>query len=159
MPAEPIEYQIVRNLQSALQLITVVGGYHFTVAATAVKLDPNQGIEALIAPTGPRPFIVIEVKPETRRYSPAKRTRLVLPVTIHWVSESTPTIDESRLQTYFRGCADVERAIAIDIGRGGLATDTQIVDCVYDTAIDGAQVWAQINIEISINRIYGQPDA
>lgn len=156
---EPIEYLIVRNLQTALLAISVAGGYHYDVAGLAVKLDPNQDIEALIAPEGPRPFLVLEVLPERWEYFPANQVRLTLPVTIHWVGQSDPTVDESRLQTYLRGCADVERALAIDIGRGGYATDTRIVRRTLDPRPDGAETWAIIETAIAVNRTYGAPDA
>lgn len=156
---EPIEYQIVTNLQDALQSIRVANGYHFDVAATAVKLDPNQGVEDVIAPDGPRPFIVLEVTPESWQYFPAGQVRIAFPVTVHWVSESTPTDDASRLQTYLRGCADVERAIAVDPTRGNRAADTRIVKRTFETAVDGSQVWAMVEIEMAVHRTYGAPDA
>jgi hypothetical protein len=156
---EPNEYQIVLNLQTALLAITVVGGYHYDVAALAVKLDPNQDVEALLAPAGPRPFVVLEVKPERWEYFPASQLRLVLPVTIYWVHDSDPTVDLSRLRTYLRGCADVERAIAVDITRGGRAVDTRIVKRTHDAIGDGAQVWAVVDTEIITHRTFGAPDA
>jgi len=154
---EPIDYQIVLNLQAALQAISVASGYYYNVAGAAVKLDPNQGVDALIAPDGPRPFVVLELLPERWEYFPANEVRIVHPVTIHWVSTSSPTTDESRLQTFLRGCADVEQAIAVDTTRGGLATDTRIARRTFDTALDGAQVWAMVETEILVHRTFGAP--
>lgn len=156
---EPSEYQIIVDVQTALLQIAVARGYHFDMAALTVKLDPDQDVEALIGPGGPRPFIVLEVKPDSWKYSPANRATLVLPLLIHWVSESMPTDDASRLLTYFRGCADVERAIAADISRGGRAIDTRILTRTYNTAVDTSQVWASIDVQIDSRRVYGQPDA
>src|SRR5580765_1912965 len=96
----PTEYQIVTNLRTALQRMAVTGGYHFDIQALAVKLDPNCDVESLIAPDGPRPFVVLEVKADTWSYSPANRATIVLPLTIHWVSDSSPVDDESRLLTF-----------------------------------------------------------
>jgi len=158
MPSDPIEFRIVQNLQTALLAIAVASGYHYDVAAATVKLDPNQGVEALVAPDGPRPFLVIEVQPETWAYYPAGDVKLRMPLTVHWVSESTPTDDTSRMQTFFRGCADVEQAVAVDIGRGGLATDTRVVRRTFDTAVDGAQVWALVELEVLVHRTFGQPN-
>lgn len=158
MPAEPIEYRVLLNLQTALQAITVAGGYHYTVAATAVKLDPNHNVEALIAPDGPRPFIVLELREERWEYSPASQVRIVVPVTIHWVSDSTPTVDESRLQTFLRGCADVEQAMAVETIMGSLAQIPRIGKRTLDFMVDGAQVWAQIEADIVVNRTYGVPN-
>lgn len=159
MPPTPTEYQIVKNLQAALQAIAMDAGYHFDVNRIAVKLDPNHDVETLAAPDGPRPFLVLEVKPDGWQYSPANRIDLSLPFTIHWLSDYVPEDDNSRLSTFFRGCADVERAIAVDITRGGLARDTRIVTRRYDTTIDGTQVWAEIDVNVLTRRIYGQPDA
>lgn len=155
---EPIEYRILANLQAALQQITVGGGYHYDVLGTAVKLDPNQDVEALIEPGGPRPFVVIELAPERWEYFPADQLRLALPMTIHWVHESSPEADESRTLTYLRGCADVEQALAIDPGRGGLATDTRITKRTFEGAVDGSQVWGMVDITITLHRTYGQPN-
>lgn len=156
---DPVEYQVIRNLQAALQAISVAGGYHFDVAATAVKLDPNQNIEALVAPAGPRPFVLLDVTPPERwTYQPASQLRLALPLTIHWVSDSVPTSDESKMQTFFKGCADVEQAIAVDVTRGGLAVDTRIIRRALDPNIDGSQVWALIETEVQLHRTYGKPN-
>lgn len=156
---QPNELQIVTNLQQALQGMAIASGYHFDVQAAAVKLDPNCDVESLIAPEGPRPFLVLEVKPDAWEYFPAKRVKVTLPVTIHWVSDSIPTDDASRLTTFMCGLADVERAIAADVGRGGFAVDTKITKRSYSTALDGAQVWAIVDVEITTHRVYGQPDA
>jgi hypothetical protein len=157
--SDPIEYAVVRNLQAALQAIAVSAGFHYNVADIAVKLDPNHKVEDFITPDGPRPFIILELKPEDWSYQPAGRVVLVVPVTIHWVCESTPEEDESRLRTYLCGCADVERAIAKDISRGGLVVDTRIVKRTCDESTEGTQVWAMIDVEIRLHRIYGAPDA
>lgn len=159
MTVEPTEYRIILDVQTALRAIAVANGYHFDLAALAVKLDPDQAVESLLVPDGPRPFILIEVHPDSWSYSPANRVTQVLSLTIHWVSESDGAQDESRLITFFRGCADVERAIAKDVGRSFLATDTRITKRTYNTAGGGTQVWAAIDVEITTRRVYGQPDA
>ena len=158
---EPVEYLILRDLQAALARIAQRDGYHFDVRELAVKLDPNQDVESLIAPDGPRPFVLIEAfterTPERWNYRAAYEVELTIPVTIHWVSESVPTKDEGRLQVFLRGCADVERAITQDTSRGGRAIDTRIVKRTFDTAVDGSQVWAPIDVDIRFLRSYGQP--
>lgn len=159
---EPIEFQAIRNLRTTLQGITAAAGYHYGVAALAVKLDPNHDVEVLIAPDGPRPFILLEVLTEQqaarRDYEAAQQLRVVLPVTIHWVGEADQDDDESRLRTFLRGCADVEQAIATDVERGGTATDTRIVRQVLDQSTDGRQVWAVLDCEIWLHRQYGRPN-
>lgn len=155
----PTEYQILAHLKAALQQMAIARGYHFDIVGDAVKLDPNCDVELLIAPGGLRPFVVIEVKPDVWSYSPAGRANVVLPVTIHWVSDSVPTDDVSRMLTFFQGCADVERAIAVDVSRGANAQDTRITRRSYGTALDGAQVWAMVDVELPTRRLFGQPDS
>ncbi len=157
--SEPAEYEIVLNLQAALLAISVAGGFHYDVKASAVKLDPNNAVNALVAPDGPRPFVLIEVKGDSWTFSPASRMALVLPVTIHWVSDTIPGDDADKLRTYFRGCADVERAIASDKGRGGFAYETRITKRTPEQFDGRSQVWAAIDVDIKTHRVYGQPDA
>ena len=155
---EPIEYRAILNLQAALQAIAIAGGYHYDVVDAAVKLDPNVAVEALLHPAGARPIVLIEVNPEKWQYAPAAQLKLAMPVTVHWVSDATPTDDASRMKTFFRGCADVEQAVAVEIGRGGLASDTRIVKRTFDTAVEGSQVSARIDLEIWLHRTYGAPN-
>lgn len=157
---EPIEFRILQNLQTALLAISVAGGYHYSVAAGAVKLDPNHDVETLTPPSGPRPFIIVQLQPEAWEYRERpSQVHLVVPAIIHWFHDSDPTDDNSRLQTFLRGCADVEQAIAIDLTRGGGAVDTRIVGRAIDPAIDGSQVWAMVAVEIALRRTYGVPNA
>ncbi len=156
---EPIEYLILTNLRDALAGIRSDNGFHYDVRGTAVKLDPNQGVEELVANDGARPFILLEVLPERREYMPSLRMKVTRPVTIHWVSESVPDRDADRMQVFFRGIADVERAIVADIQRGGWALDTRIRTCTFDHALDGSQVWAAVEVDIiEQSRVYGSPD-
>jgi hypothetical protein len=161
--SEPISFRIVKDLQTALRAISVANGYFYDVASIAVKNDPNSAANALKAPGAPRPLLLIQVDPERREYQPAGELRMVLPLVINWVQESDATDDDSRMRTFFRGCADVEKAIAPDDGgpgrsRGGLAIDTTIVRCINNDDIDGSQVWAQIEVEIPLFRQYGRPN-
>lgn len=158
MPTDPREYRIVRNLQSALAAITVAGGYFYDVAATAVKLDPDHEVQDLVSPDGPRPFLVLDVAPEKWQYAQANQVKLVLPVTVHWIAESDPTIDEDRVRMFYRACADIEQAAAADLGRGGLAADTRVVRRQLVETVEGPRVWAQVQVEIHLHRTFGQPN-
>lgn len=157
--ADPIDYLIVRDLQTALRGIAVSSGYHSTVAAVAVKLDPDQDVESLILPDGQRPLAILAVAPEAWDYAPANQVHITWPITVHWIADSDPTDDTSRMHAYLCGCADVERAIAIDSSRGGRAVDTRILKRAMDGSIGGAAVWAVIELEVSFHRTFGAPDA
>ncbi len=154
---EPIEYRIVQNLQAALLAISVAGGYHYDVAALAVKLDANQSVEDLIGDAALRPFYILEALPDQFVYQPASRVRIAMPVTVHAVHDSDATVDESWVRTYFRLCADIEQAVAVDITRGGLATDTRIAAREFRT-FNGSQVWAMVKGSVNVPRVYGAPN-
>jgi hypothetical protein len=154
---EPIDFRIIQNLQTALRGISTVAGYHYDIVSVAVKLDPNQDTEALVAGLGERPFVVVEVFPDTFAYQAARRVRVTTPITIHWVHDSDPTNDDSWLQVFSRGCADVEQAIAQDIRRGALAQDTLVLSREFQT-FGGSQVWAMVKTQVRVERIYGAPN-
>lgn len=154
---EPIELRIVQNLQTALRDISVANGYHHDFLALAVKLDPNQDVESLIGDEGLRPFMILSLSPDAYDYFPAKQIRLLMPFVIHAVNNSDPKEDDSKLTTYLRLCADVEKAIVVDITRGELATDTRIFEREMHE-FDGQQVWAMVKGEIRVHRTYGEPN-
>lgn len=157
MSPEPIEYRIVLDVQTALRGIAVSDGYHYDVVSAAVKLDPDQDVESMVPPDGARPLVIIEVSPETWVYHPASQVVVQMPIRLHWIRHFDSTADESFVQTYFRGCADLERALALRPDRGGLARDTRIVNRAYDKL--GGQIWAKVDLSIQVDRTFGAPDA
>lgn len=163
MPLDPIEFRIITNMQTALQSIRRVDGYHHDLESVAVRLDPNYDIEALVgeatveADSPLRPFIVLVTSPDLFDYYPSKQLRLLMPFIIHAVNDSDPTDDQELQKTYFKLCADVETAIAIDVTRGALATDTRILEREMHEPI-GQLVWSMIKGEIRLQRTYGAPN-
>ena len=159
---EPIEFRIMQSLQTALKSINTVNGYHHTVNGFAVKLDPDHKVEDLIGgandPIGPpRPFIVLAPLPMEFNYEPANQLLMRMPFMIHAFHDSDPTDDNAKLATYHRLCADVETALAADITRGGLATDTIILTQQMRDH-DGQFVEAQIPGQVRYRRTYGAPN-
>lgn len=167
---EPIEYRIIRHVQATLQAVRAAEGFFYSLPGVGVKFDPNINVEQLVdTAQGLRPFCLIQVAPETWQYSPASQIKLRMPVTVHWlhdahaleealVGEPSPPRDEDRVKLYFRGCADVEQALAVDSGRGGLATDTRIGKRTMNPEIDSQLVHAMVDLEILVHRTFGQPN-
>jgi len=157
MVAEPLEFRIVQNLQAALRSISVANGYHHDFQALAVKLDPNQDVESLIGDEALRPFLILALSPDAYDYFPAEQIRLRMPFIIHAINNTDPKEDDSKLKSYLRLCADIEKAIAVDITRDALATDTRIFEREMHE-FDGQQVWAMVKGEIREHRTYGAPN-
>jgi len=154
----PSEYAVLTNLRDALAAIRVGDGFYYDVLGSAVKLDPNQNVDALWEPGAARPFVLVELNADSWQHMPSERARIDLRATIHWVHDSDPTRDADKLQTYLQGCADIEKALVADLQRGGRVIDTRIVSRAFDTAVDGALVWASIDVVMPMIRSYGQPD-
>lgn len=157
---EPREYRAVLALQALLQGIGG-SGYFYPIVGTVVKLDPNHGVDELVATNAPRPFVLLQVWPDQWRYDPHGQVVLVVPVTLHHVNDSDPTRDTDRLVTYWRGCADVEVALTpagFNTDLGGAAREVRILERMLNPETVGSVVWAQIKAEITIDREYGKPN-
>lgn len=157
---EPNEYLLLANLQTTLRTIAVASGYHYTLTSAAVKFDIDHDVESLIEPDGPRPFAVIDTsQPERWEFVEMPNgIKLIKPIQVHWVHRFSPTSDEAKLQMFLRGCADIEKAIAVDPSRGGYAVRTQIVNRSWNTEADGTVVWALIDLSVSVRRTFGEPN-
>ena len=155
---DPIELRVIQSLQTALRSISVAGGYFHDVTSLAVKLDIDAAVEDIIGGSGARPFIVLEVTPEAFTYFPAEQVRVNAPFIVHFVDDTDPLDDDAMLEKYYRLCADVEQAIAVDGTRGALATDTVITNREKRKTAEGQLVWAQVTAEVKLNRTYGAPN-
>lgn len=153
----PAEYAVLANLRDAIAAIRVGDGYYYDVLGTGVKLDPNQDVDSLVDPSGPRPFVILALNGDGWTHMPAMRARIDLEATIYWMHDSDPTRDADAIQTYLQGCADIERALVADLTRGGLVTDTRIVRRSRDTSVDGSLIVAEIGILMPMIRTYGEP--
>ena len=154
---EPLEFRIVQNLQAALRNISIANGYHYDFEALAVKLDPSHDVESFIGEQPLRPYLLLVLLPDTYEYFPAEQIRLRMPFIVLAVHDTDPTDDDAMMQTYWRLCADVEQAIAIDETRGALATDTRILEREMHE-FEGQQVRAILKGEIREHRTYGAPN-
>jgi hypothetical protein len=123
-----------------------------------VKLDPDADITQFVTTPPTRPMVLLEVADELWEYTemPA-RVRITTPVRIHFVRPTDGTDDADRMREFYRACADVERAIAADVTRGGFATMTKVVSRTMKNQL-GTELWAVIGSELRVNRTFGQAD-
>lgn len=163
--AEPIEYRIVGNMQTALRAISIAGGYHHDVKEVAVRLDADSQVEDLIAKagpgdvvsTGPRPFIILEVNSFNPNFMPARQILNRMSFSVHMANDTDPKEDGARLKVFMRMCADIEQALDVDHTRGGLASDTKLTERVR-ADYEGQLVWAICRGEVRVHRTYGEPN-
>ena len=159
MSVTPIAYAIAKNVQSALRAMSTGAGYFYGVGSDAVKLDPDVNVEDMTAPNGPRPCVLVETGAMDHDFQRSRsgEVEATLPLTIHWFHDADRTSDDALLETFFRGCADVERALTQDITRGGRATDTRVTSCDLVPIGNSGICWAAIKVEIKSWRTYGAP--
>lgn len=171
---EPLEFQIMVALADRFRQMAVADGYYYGVDDDAVMLDPDNGVDALVQAGESlrkvRPFVIIEpLDGETWNYEPSNQLKFVMPIAVHWVHSAVPLEDAvtgvpralsdlDRLRIYWRGCADIEKAInrSNDISLGGLAIDTRIVDRKWNQQVDGQDVWAQLTVHVTSRREFGK---
>lgn len=159
---EPIEYDIVLDYQTALRTISVAGGYFNDVDSASVSIDPADHLEVLTGTLARFPFFIIEISPARRlRYLPAKQMIEVIPIDITAAAEATQLVATSRVQTFERLAADIEKALTVDITRGDRVSETKIVDKQMGMMVGGGsgqRIIAVIQTEVRLHREYGKPN-
>lgn len=159
MATEPVDYQIVQAVQTALQAIDDSDGVSYVkMPVGAVRLDPDVDVDTLLLPDGPRPFALIEVLADRRVYRKYNDVKITLPLRVHWVDDVDQTDDSSRIRTFLRAVADVERAVrSSQAGAlGALAIESLVTDREL-VPMDGGRMWAVVSLEIEYERPHGQP--
>lgn len=163
--SEPNEYLAIRTLRDNFAAISTARGFYYDVLPTAVSIDPVAQWESMLRPDGPRPVILIERGEESWSFSAGDQVekggvRLSMPLTVHHIVERVPEADDDRMQLHYRGCADIERAVALDPSLGGTIFETLITKRSIDyERSGGTRVWSLIDLTLDCFRDYGHPNA
>ena len=156
---DPIEYDIVLNVQTALRAISVAGGYFHDVATEAVSIDPADHIEVLTGALLHSPFLIVEIPPARRmRYMPASQLLEIVSIDITAAADAAQIDGTSRVLTFQKLAADVEKALTVDITRGQRVSDTRIVDKQMGMMVGAQRVIAIVQTEVRLHRQYGKPN-
>lgn len=157
---EPIQYDILLNVQTALRAISTAGGYHHDVASGAVSIDAADGLELLMATLIHDPFFVVEFSSTSQPdYFPAEQMREFLPIMISAAANAEQITKESKAKTYAHLCSDIEKALVVDHTRGALATDTRIGPKQwFFGGGNSTRVLATVDVVVRVYREYGKPD-
>ena len=156
---EPIEHDIILDYQSTLQTISVAGGYFHDVEAEAVSIDPADHVEVLTGALVHAPFFIIEISPARRlRYLPSMQLLETIPIDITAAMDAVQLVPTSRVQTFERLVADIEKALVVDINRGNRVADTRIVDKQMGMMVGAQRVIAIVQTEVRLHREYGKPN-
>lgn len=155
----PVLLAIVLNMQTALQAISVGSGYFNTVKPTSVVLDD---VELLTIPSTETPYFIVGhlVEPVARNFETTKPTGILEKwrVTVDARIDAPGTGTARKLTALTQLEADVEKALCVDLQRGGLAqyTYTGQATCYTNFAQQNIAM-LRIPVEILLRREYGVP--
>lgn len=145
-----VREQILANIQTTLEGVTTGNGYNNTLASVQRwSMHGNSLVDV--------PCVVINIGAESKLPDPNPLMTCQMRVYMDlWVrqaeDDTTPT--DTLLNSIF---GDIEKALAVDITRGGLAIDTLVTDSVvFET--DESQPHAGLTIEINVNYRHQQND-
>jgi len=147
-----IREKILDNIKSTLEDIKASKGYYNTVASVQRWSQHGNNLVDV-------PCIIISSGPETKKPEPnplytCRWTVFIDAITRHDESSTEPT---DRLIN--KMIADVEKALMVDITRGGYAMDTNLVNNVPFEAVEGQpNVGAVIEIDIVYQHKQSDPE-
>lgn len=156
-PTTPVVLAALLNLQTALQGIATSAGCFYDVKASSVVLDP---VALDSVPTTETPFLVLDGETGQNDYTTSRPVAIKNDFTVTlYVRIDAAGDDSSRLRTAaWKFYADVERRVALDPQRGGVAMFTYVQWPTFHLGLASqGQVILEIPIRILLQRTYGQP--
>lgn len=147
---------VLDNVCVALRAVTVAGGYRWDVRAESVQTDP---MNPLTVPLDKLPFFLVEAAPTGQReFQPANALKEYFRLVITAVAMAEGLAADRKTAVGEALAADVERALCVDIERGGLCSDTRVLvpEIIVGLGTDNKVVLVQ-EIECRIHRDHGAP--
>lgn len=150
---------ILANLTTTLRGMTIAGGYHWDVKASSVVNDPV--VLETVSPTELPFFYVSFAGGDGRRDYQMNRIlkERIAFIIVGRMPNANGLADDRKLETYANGVADLEKAIAVDISRGGHAIDTQLAQPDEPLVGIGQQNMVIVvqRLTVLTRRTYGKP--
>ena len=148
--------QTLEAIADRLKAMTVAGGYHWTVKATSVHLDP---INLLALPETELPAFLVETSDNVREFMPANCLEDEFDVLITGVVHANGTEVDRKTKAGENFIGDIEKTLCIDITLGGLLFDLRVVKADPVLAGIGTQnkVVVMVIVRCSQHREHGLP--
>jgi hypothetical protein len=148
---------VLQSLVDALRAQTVAGGFTFDVRSDSVQVDP---VNPLTIPLERLPFYLVELSPTGQRtFEPADQIEEFLRITITVVAGANGSLDPDRKMALALALTgDFEKALTVDIRRGGLCSDTRVLvpEIIVGLGTDNKLAVIQ-PVECRVHRTYGVP--
>lgn len=154
-PPTPAVLAVLLSLQTALRGIAIASGYFYDVKATSVVLDP-QDLSAV--PTSEVPFLMLDDETGTIEYTTSRPVAVKNDFTVPLLARvDAPGADPDRKRiAAWRLYADVERALAADPQRGGVAQFTYVQwPKFYFGLLDETEIYLEIPVRVLLQRTFG----
>jgi hypothetical protein len=149
----PILQSIWDSLATALRAINTTAGYHYTVPSGAVYQDM---VNVQLAPLAPC-IVIGPSEGGSREFKPSMRVRERIVFALEARVDADGTDVDRKAEAYAKFLADIEKALTVDITRGGLAARTLLRRPVGPFMGFGqqAQVLFSQEVEVDLVRTYG----
>jgi hypothetical protein len=155
----PRDLALIQSIQSALAAIRRADGYTWDVSADRVVLDPVNlfgGVGDCVR----SPFFQVEAEPEgAREFLPAMQLRDVVVASVMGRIDATGSHPDRRAVLGHQLAAEIERALCVDITRGGLASDTRLrkPSIFQAQSVTDQTVVVVVLVDMPTFRTYGAP--
>jgi hypothetical protein len=153
---DPRELALLHDLQAALRAMTRAGGYRWDVKHESVVLDVCNifDVDEIRLPF----FIVEPTDDGERRFEPAMQLEDEFIATITARVDAIGDGVDRRNTLGLRFAADIEKALTVDIERGGFAVDTRLrKPQIYSSAGGEQTVLVVQRVVMKLFRTYGDP--
>lgn len=157
MATDPLRYRVMQNVQTTLAAIAERDGYHYTIPPGSVYLEP---VDLLQQPSSKLPVLIVAPDDrQTERVFLQQRIRSVFRMLITGIVEAEGSDPGRKLAAAERLYSDIEKALRVDLSRGGLTSATRVFEPDPPFLGLGSQlrVIIQQPIDCWIQRDYGSP--
>jgi len=143
-------------IATRLKAMTVAGGYHWTVKATSVHLDP---VNLLALPETEYPAMLAEISDNTRDFLPANCLVDEFDVLITGIVAANGVEVDRKTKAGENFIGDIEKTVCVDITLSGLLFDLRVVKA--DPVLTGIgsqnKVVVMVIVRCSQHREHGLP--
>ncbi len=152
----PRELLLLLNVQTALRAISTAAGYGWTVRADSVALDVCNIFDV---PVEHLPFFIVEPTDDGQRtFEPAMQLEDEFVATLTCRVDAKGEGADRRNTIGLQLAADIEKALTLDVERGGLAADTRLrKPQIYSSASGEQTVIVVQRVVMKLFRTYGVP--
>lgn len=152
---ETLLYNALLTLQTQLQTISEESGFYYSVQPDAVSLDPNDVVSVVTGRQVKSPFLMLEFPASRVTHGRSDQMLESIPLNVIGFVLADLADPLSRLKSYERLCADVEKAIHANVRLDDQVLDTRLVSKQMIPVPATQRVMALMQFEVRTYRFYG----